>query len=253
MRCSAHGAGRGLGARLASLGRSEALEPDRQAVQLDCVAVADVRNLARPGRRWRRIRQGQHEDERQPHHSYSANAKTAARISSRSGVANTKPIAARPKLSCSSIASRTIVLGMLPHKLVECGNLSHRLGSARKDEKGAATVPSASPVIFARFGETTFGSGTMMDQGIRGHRELGASEVHLMNLLKEHEDSLNTLLDAVNARLDQAGDPEAKRWLSLARNHLESGIMFAVRAVARPTEGLGRNPRLRPLRPVSSG
>jgi hypothetical protein len=87
-----------------------------------------------------------------------------------------------------------------------------------------------------------------MDQGIRGHRELGSSEVHLMNLLKDHEDSLNTLLEAVSAHIDHVGDHEAKRWVSLARNHLETGIMFAVRAVARPTEGLGRNERLRPLR-----
>ena len=87
-----------------------------------------------------------------------------------------------------------------------------------------------------------------MDHAIKGHRDLGSSEIELMNLLKGQEDTLGAILEAVSARLDQVGDPEGERWVALAREHLEIGIMFAVKAVARPTEGLGRVDRLRPLR-----
>ena len=91
-----------------------------------------------------------------------------------------------------------------------------------------------------------------MVQDIKGHRDLGSSDIELMNLLKQHEDTVGSLLEAVSARLDQVGDHEAKRWVWIARTHLETGIMFAVKAVARPTEGLGRDERLRPLRHASS-
>lgn len=47
-------------------------------------------------------------------------------------------------------------------------------------------------------------------------------------------------LERIEKFIRRTGDAEAGRWLSIARTHLETGFMFAIKAVARPTNGLGR-------------
>jgi hypothetical protein len=61
----------------------------------------------------------------------------------------------------------------------------------------------------------------------------------LTSLVQRHRDK-NRLAEFDADRLDDHGSP-----LTL---HLETDIMFAVRAVGQPTEGLDRNERLKPLR-----
>jgi hypothetical protein len=56
-----------------------------------------------------------------------------------------------------------------------------------------------------------------------------------MNLLKAIEWRVGEALKEIDA-----SDPSAARWLAIARTHLETGFMFALKAVARPTNGLGR-------------
>ena len=71
---------------------------------------------------------------------------------------------------------------------------------------------------------------------IAGYRELGAVEIATMNELKVLEDEVRYALSNINC-----GDDAAKRWLAIARTHLETGFMFAIKAVAQPTNGLGRS------------
>jgi hypothetical protein len=73
---------------------------------------------------------------------------------------------------------------------------------------------------------------------ITGYRELGPGEVVAINRLKGVEAQLVEELGL----LDADGDGAAARWVALARHYLEIGMMFAVKAVARPGGGLGRGP-----------
>lgn len=75
---------------------------------------------------------------------------------------------------------------------------------------------------------------------ISGYRELTHVEINLMNLLKTFEADLGDLLGRVAAHVATTDDAAAARWLALARTELETGMMYAVKAVARPTNGLGR-------------
>lgn len=75
---------------------------------------------------------------------------------------------------------------------------------------------------------------------IKGYRDLDEGEIEVMNALKEGEAHLGQLLTAIENGMADHGDKEAGRWLSIARTHLETGIMYAIKAVARPTNGLGR-------------
>lgn len=74
---------------------------------------------------------------------------------------------------------------------------------------------------------------------ISGYRDLTQAEIDLMNQLKAYEAEIGNVLQLLGvAVLD---DNSAQRWLSIARTHLETGFMYAIKAVARPTNGLGRN------------
>lgn len=75
---------------------------------------------------------------------------------------------------------------------------------------------------------------------ISGYRDLTQGEVDLMNAIKEKEAELGVMLSLAEAVVAETGDQEAGRWVSLARTHLEIGMMFAIKSVARPTNGLGR-------------
>ncbi len=73
---------------------------------------------------------------------------------------------------------------------------------------------------------------------IAGYRDLTEAEIALMNRLKSLEADLVTVLETVADVAD--GDQGAARWCALGRTHLETGMMFAIKAVAKPTNGLGR-------------
>lgn len=72
---------------------------------------------------------------------------------------------------------------------------------------------------------------------ISGHRDLTQAEIDAINEVKMVEAKMGEWLSL----MDDLPDSDAQRWLSLARTHLETGFMFAMKAVARPTNGLGRN------------
>lgn len=67
-------------------------------------------------------------------------------------------------------------------------------------------------------------------QKITGYRDLSQDEIDLMNEVKAHGQKLGELIATMrnNPDLDQ-------RWVALAQTDLQKGIMFAVRAIARPT------------------
>lgn len=65
---------------------------------------------------------------------------------------------------------------------------------------------------------------------ITGYRDLTEAEVALMNRLKEHGNELGFVLDQM------ANDPTLdQRSVAIARTQIQTGMMFAIRAVAQPT------------------
>ncbi len=65
---------------------------------------------------------------------------------------------------------------------------------------------------------------------ITGYRELTQLEINAMNIIKARGEQLSQLLD------DLGDLPDVdKRALAIARTELQTGLMWAVRAVARPT------------------
>jgi hypothetical protein len=81
---------------------------------------------------------------------------------------------------------------------------------------------------------------------ITGYRKLSQDDTDLFNEIKAHEQTLGELWQKVRnlahgAEGLTAQDHQAVgRWASLARTHLETGLMYLGKAVARPTNGLGR-------------
>ena len=65
---------------------------------------------------------------------------------------------------------------------------------------------------------------------IAGYRELTAAEIHAMNRLKAKGEELRELLDEIGKLPGVEHRP-----LAIARTELQTGLMWAVRAVARPT------------------
>ena len=65
---------------------------------------------------------------------------------------------------------------------------------------------------------------------ITGYRELTKVEIDAMNVIKARGEQLSQLLD------DLGNLPDVdKRALAIARTELQTGLMWATRAVARPT------------------
>jgi hypothetical protein len=75
---------------------------------------------------------------------------------------------------------------------------------------------------------------------ISGYRDLSEAEIGRMNALKHLEETVSNALTDVEAAARNDDDPHAGRWAAIARTHLETGFMFAIKDVARPTDGLGR-------------
>jgi stage V sporulation protein SpoVS len=71
-----------------------------------------------------------------------------------------------------------------------------------------------------------------MSDSIRGYRVLTPEETDLVNSIKEQGDLMGQALDATATAqgIDQ-------RALAIARTHLQTGLMWWVRAITRP-EGL---------------
>ena len=68
-----------------------------------------------------------------------------------------------------------------------------------------------------------------MSQPIKGYRELTSKEISLINEVKELglviEEKLLDLRNIPNADL---------RWLAIAKTDMQTGLMAAIRAIARP-------------------
>lgn len=65
---------------------------------------------------------------------------------------------------------------------------------------------------------------------ITGYRELSQEEIDLMNEIKAKGRELGELVDKIHAT-----ESTDKRWASIAKTDLQTGLMALTRAVAQPT------------------
>lgn len=63
---------------------------------------------------------------------------------------------------------------------------------------------------------------------LKGYRQLSQEEIDLINRVKEQGNCLEFML---NDLLSAGADP---RWISIAKTDLQTGIMAAVRSIAKP-------------------
>lgn len=75
---------------------------------------------------------------------------------------------------------------------------------------------------------------------ILGYRELTDEEVGAINRVNSEEQEVAVLLAAVRSLAVDAKDPAATRWTALAATAFEEGFMWLNKAIARPTNGIGR-------------
>lgn len=71
-------------------------------------------------------------------------------------------------------------------------------------------------------------------------RYLSEDELRVLGNIRDTEAQLSHLLSQIENLGANHGDREAMRWLGMARNNLETGMMFAMKSVVRPDDGLGR-------------
>lgn len=69
---------------------------------------------------------------------------------------------------------------------------------------------------------------------IAGYRELNEMEIGLMNELKHLENQVGNIFESIRVM----GDSADQRALAIARTKLQTGFMWAVRAIARPDSEL---------------
>lgn len=75
---------------------------------------------------------------------------------------------------------------------------------------------------------------------VSGYTTLTPEQVVLMNEIKALEEHCASVYRKLMSGPGlQYAAPREARWLSLGRTHLEAGFMFLVKAVAKPTNGLG--------------
>jgi hypothetical protein len=79
---------------------------------------------------------------------------------------------------------------------------------------------------------------------IAGYRDLTQGEIDLINEWKQIELLLDTQLNQLEVRHTAQG-----RWNAMARTHLETGVMYAIKALACPQGGLGNPERQPPVQP----
>ncbi len=65
---------------------------------------------------------------------------------------------------------------------------------------------------------------------ITGYRELTQDEIDLMNMVKGLAAKAGAELEIVNNNSDTD-----KRWVAIARTHLQEGFMALTRSIAKPT------------------
>jgi len=71
---------------------------------------------------------------------------------------------------------------------------------------------------------------------IKGYRDLTVEEIEMINVIKGYEGNLKALL---NEALPDDAPGDSKRWMAIAKTNLETGFMFAVKAIARPSGQMG--------------
>jgi len=79
---------------------------------------------------------------------------------------------------------------------------------------------------------------------IKGYRELNQDEIDLVNEIKEKGQEINELINkcrAIDVVEGKSGDREhdeilieAARWRSIAKTHLQQGLMALTRSVTKP-------------------
>jgi len=67
-------------------------------------------------------------------------------------------------------------------------------------------------------------------QQIKGYRDLTQDEINLMNMVKGLAEKAGAELEIVNNHPDVD-----KRWVAIAKTHLQQGFMALVRSIAKPT------------------
>lgn len=75
---------------------------------------------------------------------------------------------------------------------------------------------------------------------ITGYRDLSQAEIDLMNRIKMKAEEVGELIEEMAGRPQLEGNSDGwpdldRRWVSIAKTHLQQGFMAAVRAVAQPT------------------
>lgn len=72
---------------------------------------------------------------------------------------------------------------------------------------------------------------------ITGYRDLNQQEIDMMNQAKKLGNEIGVFLEEMNQYID-VKDGEVTvdpRWLNIAKTHIETGFMFLVKSVAKPT------------------
>lgn len=64
---------------------------------------------------------------------------------------------------------------------------------------------------------------------ITGYRELTQQEINAMNVVKDLGEEINEIVSEM-----ESVDTFDQRWVAIAKEDLQKGIMFAVRAIAQP-------------------
>lgn len=75
---------------------------------------------------------------------------------------------------------------------------------------------------------------------VAGYRALSDAECAAMDEVKMAEAAFGAMLDRIAAMPAVAADPPTGHWLAMARTNAETAFMYALKAIARPTNGLGR-------------
>ena len=73
---------------------------------------------------------------------------------------------------------------------------------------------------------------------IAGYRDFPEATIGRINYLKEIEQHVVAALELVALEAAQHYDPNVLRHIAIARTELETGFMYLIKAVARPTNGL---------------
>lgn len=72
-------------------------------------------------------------------------------------------------------------------------------------------------------------------QGVRGYRDLAASEVDMINHIKELEEQVAGVWGAVERQ-----PQTSTRWLDIARTRFQEGFSALVRSIAQPDDPFAR-------------